>query len=258
MLQKYTDRLCSRLAEAGREGKSQDICEWLLFAFNDVIGQLALDQEFSCLEKTQMHPWPAFLLGALKRTAALNQFRRFGISLQWLQPLLSKKAKAEIESFFATGKAAINARLAREKEETAEAIQGDKKRPDIVGLMLRDNNIKGGEKLTDAEITANSILIVGGGAETTSTCLSGTLYHLCKTPRVMAKLREEVRGRFASAEEITLKATAEMPYLKAVIDEGLRMFPVASYIAPRVIPAGGHVVDGQLIPAGVSDISPSH
>lgn len=252
VLQKYVNGLCEQLTLASKDG-SQDMCEWFLWALNDVIGQLALDQEFECLEKRRMHPWPAFLLGALKRTAALNQFRRFGISLKWLQPLLSEKAKEEIERFFLTAKSAIDQRLAKEKEESAEQIQGDKKRPDIVGLMLRE--IKGGEKLTEAEITSNSILIVGGGAETTSTCLSGTLYHLCNTPRVMAKLKEEVRGRFASADEITLKATADMPYLKAVIDEGLRMFPVASYITPRVTPAGGHVINGEMIPGGVSTLN---
>jgi cytochrome P450 len=249
VLQKYVNSLCSQLTVASKEG-SQDMVEWFLWALNDVIGQLALDQEFDCLEKRRMHPWPEFLLGALKRTAALNQFRRFGLPLKWLTPLLSEKAKAEIESFFVTATTAIDKRLAREKAETAEQIQGDKKRPDIVGLMLRD--IKGGEKLSEAEITSNSILIVGGGAETTSTCLSGTLYHLCKTPRVMEKLREEIRGTFASVEEITLKAVADMPYLKAVVDEGLRMFPVASYITPRVTPKGGHVINGELVPAGVS------
>jgi hypothetical protein len=63
---------------------------------------------------------------------------------------------------------------------------------------------------------------------------------------------EEVRGAFRSSEEITLKAVNEMPYLKAVIDESLRIFPVASYITPRVTPKGGHVIDGDVIPGGVS------
>lgn len=249
VLQKYVNALCSQLTEASKDG-SQDLCEWFLWALNDVIGQLALDQEFECLEKRRMHPWPAFLLGALKRTAALNQFRRFGVELRWLQPFLPAKAKADIETFFLTAKSAIDQRLAREKEESAEEIQGGKKRPDIVGLMLRE--MKGGEKLTEGEITSNSILIVGGGAETTSTCLSGTLYHLCRTPRAMQKLKEEVRGKFGSAEEITLKAVGDTPYLKAVIEEGLRMFPVASYITPRVTPKEGSVINGELIPGGVS------
>lgn len=112
--------------------------------------------------------------------------------------------------------------------------------------MLRE--MKGWDRLSDPEITANSILIVGGGAETTSTCLSATIYHLCKTPRVLSKLTDEIRSRFASSEEITIKAVADIPYLKATIDESLRIFPVASFITPRRTPSQGHVIDGQMIP----------
>jgi len=133
------------------------------------------------------------------------------------------------------------------KEKSGAA---DSQKPDIVGLMLRE--MKGGDVLSRPEITSNSILIVGGGAETTSTCLSATTYHLCTTPHVMQKLKGEVRGTFATPEEITLKATGNLPYLKAVIDESLRIFPVASYITPRRTPKGGHVIDGEVVPEHTS------
>ena len=247
MLQQYVDLLCSQLAEASKEGSSQNMVEWLLWALNDVIGKLALDQEFQCLEKRRMHPWPRFLLGALKQTAALNQFRRFGLPLKLLEPLMTQEMIDARDNFFNTATTAINQRLAREKEEI---VMPEPVKKDIVGLMLRE--MKGGEKLREAEVTSNSVLIVGGGAETTSTCLSATIYHLCKTPRVMQKLRDEIRMTFAKSEEVTLKAVANMPYLRATIDESLRIFPVASYITPRITPKGGHVVDGEVIPGGVS------
>jgi len=254
VLQRYVDLLCTQLTDASKEG-SQNLVEWFLWALNDVIGQLALDQEFQCLEERRLHPWPSFLLGALKHVAGLNQFRRFGFSPKLLAPLMSKEMIARREDFFNAATSAVNQRLKREHDDDAnleagKRDEGPKKQRDIVGLMLRE--MKGGEKLTEAEVTANSILIVGGGAETTSTCLSATMYHLCKTPRVMQKLRDELRQTFASSEEITVKACANMPYLKATIDESLRIFPVASFITPRVTPKGGHTVDGEVIPEGVS------
>jgi cytochrome P450 len=252
VLQHYVDLLCSQLATASTEG-SQNIVEWFLWALNDVIGQLALDQEFQCLEKRRMHPWPRFLLSVLKQTAALNQFRRFGLSMKLLQPLMTKKMIDERENFLNLAKTAINQRLARDNEETSGPTvdsEGRKKRPDIVGLMLRE--MKGGEKLNEGEIMSNSILIVGGGAETTSTCLSATLYHLCKTPHVMNKLKNEIRRNFSSSEEITVKATANLPYLKATVDESLRIFPVASYITPRVTPKEGYNINGDFVGGGVS------
>lgn len=48
----YAELLCSQLAS--KKGVSQNIGEWFLWTLNDVIGQLALDQEFECLTKERM------------------------------------------------------------------------------------------------------------------------------------------------------------------------------------------------------------
>jgi cytochrome P450 len=180
--------------------------------------------------------WPKFLLDVLKQTAMLNQFRRFGISLKVFAPFMSQEMINQRESFFEIANGSVKARLAKEDEES-ESYTTEKKRPDIVGMMLRE--MKNSERLTvsllynflqadtptdglqEREIVANSVLIVGGGAETTSTCLSGTFYHLCKTPRVMTKLKTEIRSTFARSEDITLQAVGKMDYLKATIDEGI-------------------------------------
>ena len=247
--EQYAELLCTQLADAGKNGAPQNLCEWFLWTLNDVIGQLALDQEFECLKQRRMHPWPSFLLGALKQIAAINQFRRFGVPVRLFNLLMTQDMKDAREGFLNTAQTAVNQRLAVEKDEEAK-LERQGKRPDIVGLMLRE--MKGRERLTDAEITSNSILIVGGGAETTSTCLSATMYHLCKTPGVMKKLAEEIRSTFTRSEDITIRAVANLPYLKATIDESLRIFPVASYITPRLTPKEGHVIDGEAIPGGVS------
>lgn len=249
----FAEMLCTELKDASKDGTSQNMVEWFLWTLNDVIGRLALDQDFECLNKRRMHPWPSFLLASLKQVATLNQFRRFGVPTQLFGMLMTQEMKEAREGFLSTAWGAVDERLAVERDEEAKA-QHEGKRPDIVGLMLRE--MKGQDKLSDAEIVSNSILIVGGGAETTSTCLSAAIYHLCKTPRVMKKLRDEVRSHFTRSEDITIKAVADMPYVKATIDESLRIFPVGSYITPRVTPKDGHVIDGEVVPRGVSATIP--
>ena len=171
-----------------------------------------------------------------------------------IAPLLPKSVAEQRDMFINTAKDATAKRLAREKDEVVRMAHGvgDQKR-DIVGLMLRE--LKGGDKLTPEEITVNSILIVGGGAETTSSCMSGLWWHLLKTPRVYNHLRGLIRETFATNEDITIKACNNMPYLKATIDEALRIFPIASYITPRVTPKGGCVIAGEHVPEDVSSDS---
>lgn len=51
---------------------------------------------------------------------------------------------------------------------------------------------------------------------------------------------------------MTLAKLANLEYLNRVIREGLRMFPPAADIFPHIIPEGGEVIMGKLLPQGVS------
>jgi hypothetical protein len=76
----------------------------------------------------------------------------------------------------------------------------------------------------DSTVPPNPSLRVDGRAastDTTSTALSYTVYFLLKDPRTFAKLRDEVRGEFKNVDEITQARTMPLPYLNAVIQEGI-------------------------------------
>jgi cytochrome P450 len=46
------------------------------------------------------------------------------------------------------------------------------------------------------------------------------------------------------------KSLDNLPYLEAVVKEGLRCFPAIPMSQPRYVPAGGRTIDGYFIPAG--------
>lgn len=71
-----------------------------------------------------------------------------------------------------------------------------------------------------------------------------------RNPGCLAKLRQEIIARFSSWEEINGTAARQLPYLQAVINEGLRIYPPGSQGFPRVSP--GMKVGEHWIPAGVS------
>ena len=158
VIQRYADLLCSQLKESSENGESQNVVDWFLWTLNDVIGQLSLNQEFQCLEKKRLHPWPSFLMGSLKQVAAVNQWRRFGMSLKALNALMTQDMMDRRDNFLETAKTSLDARLAQEDEVNSNA-NSKKRRPDIVGLMLRE--MKGGEKLDFKELQSNAMLIVG-------------------------------------------------------------------------------------------------
>ena len=89
------------------------------------------------------------------------------------------------------------------------------------------------------------------GSDTTSTAMSATLFYLVRNPEALAKAADEVRRTFSDVEEIAQGAALNScAYLRACIDEAMRMSPSVGGIAPREVLSGGMTVDGEPIPEG--------
>jgi cytochrome P450 len=108
--------------------------------------------------------------------------------------------------------------------------------------------------MNDWNLAGYAQTLVMAGSETTATSFCGLTYYLCRTPEVYQKLKDEVRGRFKTMDEITIQ-TATFPYLTAVINEVLRIYPPVPIALPRVTPKGGAMVAGVFVPEGVRFIS---
>lgn len=82
--------------------------------------------------------------------------------------------------------------------------------------------------------------------------MAATLFYLVRNPHALSKAREEIRSKFTDVEEIVQGAPLNScTYLRACIDEAMRMSPSVGGIAPREVLPGGLTIDGEYIPAGV-------
>ncbi len=72
----------------------------------------------------------------------------------------------------------------------------------------------------------------------------------------MKRLTEEIRGAFASEQEIIFSKTAQLAYLAAVIEESLRIYPPFVTSLARSVPRGGDTVAGLWIPENVNNADP--
>lgn len=81
--------------------------------------------------------------------------------------------------------------------------------------------------------------------------MAATLFYLVRSPAALQKATEEVRAKFSDVEEIHQgPGLTGCTYLRACIDEAMRMSPSVGGIVPREVLPGGIVVDGEHIPAG--------
>lgn len=114
-----------------------------------------------------------------------------------------------------------------------------------------------------------SIFFVSAGGATTATATSGIFFYLSRSRDAYERLAAEIRSAFSSGAEIRPGAQLNScKYLRAVIDETLRMSPsTLEYMwrqqDPASVAAGEQfVVEGQVIPPGtqvaVSQYSVQH
>ena len=126
-------------------------------------------------------------------------------------------------------------------------------RNDFMTPLLENN--EDFDKMSRAEIESTMALLLIAGSETIGTTLSGITSYLVQNPTNLWKLEKEVRGAFTDASEISFRATMDLPYLNAVIHEGLRLCNPVAGGAPRIVPKGGETVSGIDLPEGVSSNS---
>ncbi len=93
------------------------------------------------------------------------------------------------------------------------------------------------------------------GSITTAAAIRHTLLALVSTPTAYAALQREIddgiaTGRITAAPVITDTQAQALPYLQAVIREGLRMWPPTTGLGSKQVPVGGDMLCGFCVPAG--------
>ena len=104
-----------------------------------------------------------------------------------------------------------------------------------------------GKGLTDSELRDEAMTFLLAGHETTANALTWTWYLLSKNSHVLEEMRAEVDSVVGtgvpSAADIR-----RLTYTRAVIEEGMRLFPPAWLIEREAV--NDDVIDGYEIPAG--------
>uniref|UniRef100_A0A8B9YAR8 unspecific monooxygenase n=1 Tax=Bos mutus grunniens TaxID=30521 RepID=A0A8B9YAR8_BOSMU len=132
-----------------------------------------------------------------------------------------------------------------------------KNRVDLLQLMINSQNSKeidNHKALSDIELVAQSTIFIFGGYETTSSTLSFIIYELTTHPDVQQKLQEEIDATFPNKAPPTYDALVQMEYLDMVVNETLRMFPIAGRLE-RVCKKDVEI-HGVTIPKGTTVLVP--
>lgn len=107
--------------------------------------------------------------------------------------------------------------------------------------------------LSREEAEGEALVNIIAGSDTTATAIRTTMLYLMSSPQAYRKLAHEIRTAAAKghiSSPITDEEARTLPYLQAVIKEGMRVFPPVTGLMPTVVPPGGDVIRGIPVPEG--------
>lgn len=250
--------------EKGEEGKEKwskclnmsQWCNWLVF---DIMGELVFGKSFGTLGSHISNRKAIFLLGRAARrnyvVAAMPALVSTG--LEKFLPILRGLYRDRCQ-YLAFGKQQVVKVMERQQQEQQKRDGDDNnsptKRKDIFSLLLTAQDPDTGDNIPLPELWMESNTLIVAGSDTTSTTLAATLYYLLHNPHTLHRLRAEIFAKFSTRDEIRMGPKMQScSYLRAVIDETMRMTPAVGGNLPReVLPGGLEIPElGVFLPEGV-------
>ena len=115
---------------------------------------------------------------------------------------------------------------------------------DILSLMISARD-EAGEPMSDAELHDELLTLLFAGHETTASALAWALYWINRLPEVQDKLLKELNTLAPNSDPSEI---ARLPYLTAVCQETLRIYPIAMTTFARILKSPFEVMGYKLEP----------
>ena len=177
----------------------------------------------------------------------------------WLKPkglnkLIDIFTPPDVKAYYAFIEHSVTARTKAEELEAKSGQDSQGVRQDMFHFLYQIVDPETGKRAhSQQELFSEANLLVVAGSDTTSVSLSGFFFYLVRNPHVHARLVNEIRSSFDSVDEIASgPKLSSCKYLRACVDESMRMAPAGPAELSRTILSGGLTIDGEFLPAGVT------
>ncbi|KAK0649669.1 cytochrome P450-like protein [Cercophora newfieldiana] len=215
-----------------------DWCNWLAM---DILGDLCFGKAFHMLDKPD-NRYAVDLVGVAAQRHLICGTMPIVDKLS-LDKILFHKISAGRARYMGYSRAQLADRT---------ALGDETDRRDFFYHLLKARDPETGQGFTTPELWGESNLLIIAGSDTTSTAMAATLFYLVRNPSALAQVTTEIRNKFANVEDIHQgPLLTSCTYLRACIDEAMRLSPSVGGLLPREVLPGGMTIDGESIPAGI-------
>lgn len=119
-------------------------------------------------------------------------------------------------------------------------------RKDIFGHLMR------AEIHDSADLASESSLLIAAGSDAVRFAIAATVFYLLQNTDAKEKAAAEVRSLDLGRDGLNESKLSSLKYLRACVDEAMRLSPPKAGSIPRETGSGGIIIDGLSIPKGMS------
>ncbi|KAL8785036.1 MAG: hypothetical protein Q9195_008796 [Heterodermia aff. obscurata] len=234
-VQAMIDKLMSRLQKLKGSGTVINMIAMYPCLTSDIICQYAFASPYGYLDEPEFAPlWHKAVMDASEGSHFFKQF-------PWLESMM-RKMPTSIVRKMVPGLAALFqlVEMVHDKVGKVQSDFAENKKVDspqtIFHSMIANNQLPPEEKTTE-RLEAEGAGVVAAGAMTVAHTLSVISYHIIANPNIQEKLEKELEAAFSDpASPVRWGQLEQLPYLSAIIQEGLRWAPGVSHRLQRISP----------------------
>ncbi|KAI0120436.1 cytochrome P450 [Hypoxylon sp. NC0597] len=210
----------------------------------DVISKLSLGQEFGCLTTDS----DRYQLSETFDEAM--PFMAVTTDVPWARKIVYSTLGLKLFGPKETDSRGMGQLMNLANNAVREYFKSDADRDEkrILGSWVRHG-------LTQLQCEVETLFMFVAGSDTTATAIRITILYILSTHRIYQRLKDEIASAVQEgrvSRPITQAEARNLPYLQAVVYEGLRIRPVTTSQLSKVVPRGGDTINGKFIPEGTA------
>ncbi|KAJ9604176.1 hypothetical protein H2200_011010 [Cladophialophora chaetospira] len=255
----FLDQLEKRFADrVGPDGVC-DFSTWLQFYAFDVIGELTFSKRLGFVERGED------VDGIIKNLEWLLNYAAIVGQLPFLDRIFLKNpvrlfasqigliSSSTPVATFARNRVAARQDVEQGEEKPGSSPGSKPGRRDFLSRFTEAHH-KDREFISRERVLALTVANMFAGSDTTAISLRAIFYYLLRNPEDMENLMkelEQIKDDSANADGMfNWNSVKDLPYLSAVVKEGLRCHPAAGLTLERIVPPQGITICGRFIPGG--------
>ncbi|KAH9205912.1 cytochrome P450 [Leptodontidium sp. 2 PMI_412] len=225
MMSHMVEKLCGRIDQCRKAGVIMEMQSVYMCLTTDIITLYAMNRSWNYLDDPDFSPFWVDTMHGVIQTAALAKY------FPWILPLTQALPLSLIRAMH-PGMAMLFDFQHKVQDDTQKVIDGEYKSSQeqrdlgmdktIIHALLESNLPE--EEKAHSRIWQEGQVVIGAGADTTAATIVITHFHILDNPHVLKKLRLELVAAIPDPLiPAKLSIVERLPYLNAVVQEGLRL-----------------------------------